>query len=452
MSQQQKFITFYTLLLTQAFSLLGSQMTSIALGVWIFTTTGNATPLTLVSFFGFLPRLLSAGIAGVAADRFDRRYVMALADAGQAIGTVALLIAFATGTFQLWMLYVVAAIQATFGMFQAPAFQASVTMLVPDKHRNRANAVQLVTSPLAGIIAPTFAAALYAIVGVTGIIAIDLFTFAVSFIVLMVIRIPRPELSAESQEIEGNGGKRRSIWRDSLGGFQFVWARKPLFMVFVFTGLTNFFLAGTMSLNTPYILSRFSDRPNAETILGILLSVYSIGSLTGTLLMATWGGTRIRTHTMMPGIATTGLALAFLGTRTEPLAMAAALFVMALFPPMNNVCIISILQAKVPPDLQGRVFAAIMQMSMTLIPLSYLVAGPLADRVFEPAAQAVNGWPFAALVSSGSGAGIGLMMVISGLSIAIVAFSIFAIPWVRSLETSLPDYAPTPQPAVSQSN
>jgi MFS family permease len=89
MSQQQKFITFYTLLLTQAFSLLGSQMTSIALGVWIFTKTGNATPLTLVAFFGFLPRLLSAGIAGVAADRFDRRYVMALADAGQAVGTVA---------------------------------------------------------------------------------------------------------------------------------------------------------------------------------------------------------------------------------------------------------------------------------------------------------------------------------------------------------------------------
>lgn len=147
----------------------------------------------------------------------------------------------------------------------------------------------------------------------------------------------------------------------------------------------------------------------------------------------------------------TGLALAFLGTRTEPLAMAGALFVMALFPPMNNVCIISILQAKVPPDLQGRVFAAIMQMSMTLIPLSYLVAGPLADRVFEPAATA-DGWAFQWLVGDGSGAGIGLIMVISGLCIALVAFTIFAIPWVRSLETILPDYTPSVQSAASQPN
>lgn len=452
MTQRQKSRTFYTLLLTQAFSLFGSQMTSIALGVWIFTKTGDATPLTLVAFFSFVPRLLSAGIAGVAADRFDRRYVMALADVGQAVGTLILLLTFATGIFQLWMLYVVAAIQATFGIFQAPAFQASVTMLVPDAHRNRANAVQLVTSPLAGIIAPTFATALYTIVGVTGIIAFDLFTFVAGFVVLMLIRIPRPERSAEAQAMEGTSGKRLSIWRDSLGGFQFVWARKPLFMVFVFTGLTNFFLAGSMTLNTPYILSRFSDRPNAEAILGLLLSAYSIGSLTGTLLMATWGGTRIRTHTMMPGIAMTGLAMAFLGTRTEPLAMAGALFIMALFPPMNNVCIISILQAKVPPDLQGRVFAAIMQMSMTLIPLSYLVAGPLADRVFEPAAAAGDGWGFGWLVGGGSGAGIGLMMVISGLSIALVAFSIFAIPWVRSLESILPDYTPAAQAAASESN
>lgn len=433
MRTRQKFITFYTLLLTQAFSLFGSRMTGLAIAIWLFNQTGDATPLTLVAFFQFLPQLIMVGFAGAAADRYDRRYVMAIADAGQAVGTVLLLIAFTSGAFQLWHLYVVAVIQATFGIFQAPAFQASVTMLIPDEHRSRANAVQMVTSPLAGIIAPTVTAALYGVIGLSGIIAFDLFTFFVGFIVLMLVRIPRPERTAEGTAAQRGGGFI-ALWREAVSGFQFVWQRKPLLMVFVFTGLTNFFLAGLHTLETPYILSRFNDSANAETILGILLSAASLGSLTGTLIMAAWGGTRPRTYTMFPGMAITGLAMAFLGTQRSPVMMAAAMFVGGLFPPMNNVCIISILQQKVPPDLQGRVFAAIMQMSMTLIPLSYLVGGPLADNVFEPALAP----------TSGDGAGIGLMMVIGGLCIAGVALSIFSIAWVRRLETILPDYTAQP--------
>jgi MFS transporter, DHA3 family, macrolide efflux protein len=217
-------------------------------------------------------------------------------------------------------------------------------------------------------------------------------------------------------------------------------------MVFIFTGSTNFFLAGANALQTPYILSRTGS---SEGALGVLLGAYSLGSLTGALVMATWGGTKRRVHTMMPGIATLGVALALLGTQSNPLTMAVLLFVMGIFPPVNNVSIISTLQIKVPPDLQGRVFAAISQISMTLIPLSYLVAGPLADRVFEPFASG-EGWPpFAPVFGVGAGAGIGLLLTLAGAAIAMISLAIYALPLVRTLDTALPDYVPSAQPQSS---
>lgn len=430
MMENRKTALFYSLLVTQTISLIGSSMTALALGIWIFQETGEATPLVLVSFFNFLPRLLSASIAGVLADRWDRRYVMAIADAGQAVGTLVLLASFASGSFEVWHLYVVQVIQSTFGIFQMPAFQASVTMLISDKNRSRANALQLITGPFAGVIAPALTGAVYGFLGVSGIIALDLTTFLLSMLVLLIIKIPRPPVTPK--------GQRGSIWREAMAGFQFVWERKPMLMIFVFTGCTNFFLAGMNTLNTPYILSR----TDSEATLGSLLSVFSLGSLTGTLFMAITGGFKRRVWTMMPAAVVAGVMWAVYGTLETPIFMAIPLFIAAMFPPINNVSIISTLQIKVPPELQGRVFAAISQISMTLIPLSYLVVGPLADRVFEPMVGKAGWQTFESIWGGGEGSGIGLMLTIGGLAISLISAVIFSLPIVRNLETLLPDYVP----------
>src|SRR5690606_13882355 len=139
MNKQHNLRTFYTLILTQVFSLIGSQISGFAISIWVYQQTGDATPLALVSFFFIVPQVLAAGLSGVLADRWDRRYVMMLADTGQAVGTVLLLISFASGQFQLWHLYAVTFLQSLFNIFQGPSFQASVTMLVPDEQRDRAN-------------------------------------------------------------------------------------------------------------------------------------------------------------------------------------------------------------------------------------------------------------------------------------------------------------------------
>jgi DHA3 family macrolide efflux protein-like MFS transporter len=453
MQNRKTLRTFYILILTQTFSLIGSEMTGLAIAIKVFKDTAQATPLALTMFFAALPSLVSASIAGVLADRWDRRYVMMLADAGQAVGTLLLLISFASGAFQLWHLYVVSLIQAVFAIFQRPAFSASVTMLVPDDHRDRANAIQQLTSPAAAIIAPIIAGLLFAMIGAVGVMAIDLFTFLVAVAVVAVIHIPRPVQSAE-----GRAARQGSLWKESLVGFKFMNERPALLYMVIYASLLNFLLTFSTGLNAAYILGLTDN----EAALGTINGVFGIGAVAGGIIMSVWGGTRPRIHTIMPGIFVVGIGLALYGLSRSPLALGISIVIMALPLPMINASLFSILQLKIPPDLQGRVFASLGQLSTFLMPLAYLLAGPLADKVFEPAVGGSHWGIVAPLVGSRTGSGIGLIMVIGGSLIVLATVVAYSMPMLRHMESLLPDYEPvaaegdaqeepvqTPEPALA---
>lgn len=425
--------TFYILIATQTFSLIGSQMTGLAVAIKVFQDTQQATPLALAAFAAALPRLVSASIAGVLADRWDRRYVMMISDAGQAVGTLLLLISFATGTFELWHLYVVSFIQAIFGIFQEPAFQASVTMLVPDDHRDRANAIQQLTGPASGIVAPVAAGMLFAIIGAVGVMALDLITFLVAIAVVLSVHIPRP-----MQTAEGAAMRQNSVWKEALVGFRWLKPRRSLLMCALYVTLVNFLITGAMVLNTPYILSL----TDSEAMVGLMGGLFSAGAIAGGLTMSVWGGTRPRIHTIMPGIAIVGLALTLYGVMRVPATLGAALILMAFPLPMVNACFMSIMQTKVPPDLQGRVFSALGQLGMMATPIAYLITAPLADRVIEPGVGG-PGWEVVApLVGTRVGSGMGLIMLVCGGALTLLTLAVYSMPLIREMEASLPDYTP----------
>ncbi|MBC7810492.1 MAG: MFS transporter, partial [Burkholderiales bacterium] len=241
--------TFYILAATQTLSLIGSRMTTIALGIYIFNTTGETTPLLMAAFFAEIPGMVGGSFAGVLADRWDRRYVMILADAGGALCTLALALSFVSGSFQLWHLYAVALAQGIFGTLQGPATDASITMLVPDNRRERANAIRQMAFPLAGIIAPMLAGLLFRFVGVVGVMAVDLLTFAAAVTVVCLIRIPRPTQSDEGREAQG------SFWREFSGGFRYLLSRRALLGLVLYFAFINFLLNGPLELAIPYLIT-----------------------------------------------------------------------------------------------------------------------------------------------------------------------------------------------------
>lgn len=433
MKTDTKFRTFLIIIITQTFSILGSQMSGLAVGIKVFNDTNQATPLALVAVFGAIPRLLSANLAGILADRWNRKKVMILSDVGQAVATLFLLISFASGAFELWHLYVTTILSSVFGIFQSPAFSATVTMLVPDEKRDLANTIQQLQGWSAGIIAPIIAAILFVTIGVTGVLVIDLLTFLVAVGILSMVTIPQPK--AKPPEA---GEKKPSVWQDAWSGFQFLIDRPALLYVILYATFLNFLFNMSGVLFTPYILTL----TGSETTLGILMGIMSAGPIVGGVLFSMWKYDMKRVHIYYPGIIFMAMMLVLLGIARSPIALGIVMF-LALFPnPAINAILMSLLQVKTPPEIQGRVFAVIMQLAMLATPLAYLIAGPLADNVLEPAVG-TSGWSVVEpLLGSEPGAGMGLLMVINGLIMIVVGLLIYRIPMMRQLEERLPDYIP----------
>jgi MFS transporter, DHA3 family, macrolide efflux protein len=422
---------FYTILVTQVVSLVGSRMTAVALGIWVFTETQAATPLLLASFFAELPGMLGGSLAGVLVDRWDRRWTIVLSDAGQAAGTLFLLWSFVSGQFQLWHLYLVSFLQGVFGTLQDPAQNAVVTLLVPETQRERANGIREMVFPFAGILAPVLGGLLYVWTGVTGVILVDLATFLIAVTVVSMIRLPRPRVSEEG--LFGRG----TLFGELAGAMRFLRARPALLYYLLYAGFICFMLNGPLELTIPYLLLISGD----ERLLGAVLGIMSLGAFSGGLLISLVGKVRSRMTVILAGMLLCGVMFLLYGVFRNAWAIGIVLFILLLPLPIWGALEKSMLQVKVPGDLQGRVFALYGQLALLASTLSFLLTGYLADHVLEPAVAA-PGWETVAwLVGNSPGSGIGLLQVVTGLLILAATLWVWFWPRVRHLEDSLPDYS-----------
>ena len=429
--------TYYLLVATQTVSQVGSRISFFAVGIAVFFHTSHATPIAIISFCQTLPWIVGAGFGGAVADRYDRRRLLVLANAGFVMTSGLLLVSFASGAFQLWHLYALALVTSAISTVSGPAFRASVSMLVPDSHRNRANAISQMMNPAANAMAPALAGLLYAVIGVIGAIVIDIATFGVAILVLLAVRIPMPARTAEGAAMA------RAVWRQAFDGVTYLWRRPPLLGLCLVVSLVSFLIGGLGVLILPYPLAR----THSTLAFGIVLACADIGMAAGAAAMAAWGGTRPRIHTVMLALFVAGLLLAVAGVARDTAELAASFFAFMFMLPFVNTASTSIFQAKVAPDVQGRVFAAMGQIAMLTTPLAFLIAGPLTDQVAEPAVRS-PGWKTVAwLVGSHAGAGMGLLLVLGGLATAAISLAAYALPAMRQLEANLPDHAATPAEA-----
>lgn len=230
---------------------------------------------------------------------------------------------------------------------------------------------------------------------------------------------------------------RAAVWRQVFDGFRYLAARRALFGFCAYVCVINFLANAALVLLTPYVLAR-TGSPRA---FGLVLAVMNVGSIAGSLVISAGGRLRSRMNTVMLGIAVAALFIGAAGIARNAPTLAAVLCLQFFALAFANAPFWSMMQAKIPPDLQARVFAAYLQGVLLLTPLAFLVAGPLADRVFEPARRQPVWRSVGWLVGTGPGAGMGLMFVSAGAAIVALTLAVYAIPAVRRLETDLPDHA-----------
>lgn len=426
--------TFYVILITQALSMIGSQMTAYGIGVYLFLDTGDITPLAGVTFFSSLAAIIVTGFAGVWADRYDRRLMMVYADVGQAVCTGVLLAAFWLDGMTLAVVFGVTFVQRMFGALQMPAFTASITMLVPDDRRDMANGLMQLSGSVSQVFALIAAGIIYSLIALGGIIFIDLLTFGVAMAVMAVSHIPAPPRTEPNDE---------PLLQQLSFGARWLWRHQPIFQATLAATLANFFLLMSTIMFTPLLLI-MSD--NNTTITGIVSGIGAAGGIAGALSMGYWQHVRPRMKVVTIAMSTSGLFLMVMGIVDRPWLFALAMFAMVTQFPVINSMFISMMQQKVPAQMQGRVIATVVQLAMLIQPLAAIMVGPLADHVFEPAVGG-PGWDRVAwLVGDGAGAGIRLLIIINGLLMALIVGAILLRPAVRNLEANLPD--PEPPPAA----
>jgi MFS family permease len=429
--------TFWVIWGGQLISVLGSGLTSFAMGVWIYDQTGKATPFALTALFATLPSVLLMPFAGAVADRFNRRKVMILADSGDALVTIIAAGLLFFGDLQVWHIYLLAVFGALFSTFQGPAYMASTTMLVPKKDLARAGGIMQMGQAIQSILTPLVAGGLYALIGLRGVLLIDAVTYLFAVGALLVVRIPQPERVSEEVE-EGEGAK--SLWGDAIFGWRYLRARPGLFGMLLYFASVNFFLSFSGVLSGPLVLSF-----GTATDLGVVQTAGGVAMLIGSVTMGAWGGPKRKVPALIGFIALASTGFLIAGIRASTVTIAAGTFILLAFIPFASALSQAVFQTKVPPDLQGRVFAIRGMIARSISPLAMLVSGPLADRVFEPLMSAGGGLSSTFLASwlgVGPGRGIGLMFAISCLFLWGESLIAIAHPRIRQVEREIPDAIP----------
>jgi MFS transporter, DHA3 family, macrolide efflux protein len=421
----------------QIISILASGMSGFGLSIWMFEQTKSATAMGLMQVSFILPFLILSPIAGVMVDRYNRKLMMMVSDFTAVTATFAILILQASGHLQFWHLYAANVLYGLGNTFQWPAYSAAISTMVPKEQYGRANGLMSLLEAGPGVLAPILAGAVLAISKISGltiILTIDVVTFFIALGALAFVHVPQPEKTVEGQAEKGN------IWKEAAYGFKYIFKRPSLLglqMIFFFG---NLFSGIGFTVFAPMILLRTG---NNSVIFGTVNSAMAIGGVAGGLIMSAWVGLKKRTHGVLVGWFVSGVFTALFGFGTGLAFWIPFIIAQALVGPLINTSNQSIWQAKVAPDIQGRVFSARRLIAWFTQPIAPIIAGVMADKWLEPSMTSGTSnlaTIFRSWVGSGPGSGMALLFIFSGVAIALVGLGGFFFPFIRNAESSLPDH------------
>ena len=254
---------------------VGTWMSRVAQDWLVLTvlTPGSSLALGIVTALQFLPMLLLAPYGGVLADRFSKRRILQITQAGMASTGLLLAILTATGTVELWHVYAIAFVFGCFTAVDNPARQAFVSELVPADDIPNAVGLNSASFNFARLLGPGTAGLLIATVGIAPAFFINTATFAA---VIIALRLMKPELLSPSKPIARKPGQLRA-------GLRYVRGEPQILLLLVVV-----FFFGTFCMNfqitNALMATQVFHKGAAEY--GVLGSIMAIGSLSAALLAA----------------------------------------------------------------------------------------------------------------------------------------------------------------------
>lgn len=417
--------TFLLLWVTQSFSALGSAMTSFALVVWSYQQQGSALTTSLLSICSYAPYVLFSIFAGALSDRWNKKAIMLASDSFAAACTLTVLLLFRAGRLEIWVLYIVNALNGLMNTMQQPASDVAISLLSPQKHYQKVSGLRSFSNSLVTILAPVLATALLAAAGLQAVIFFDLGTFAAAFLTLAGwIQIPKAR--------EGTSPAEPPL-RAARQGLRYLKENRGILHLILFLAIINF----TASIYNAALPAMLLSRQGAgEPALALVNTFAGIATMGGSVLVsiAPPPKSRVRVifNSLLFSMSTENFFLAF--GRSTPIWCLGAVLGWACIPFMNaNMDVL--LRTRIPIDMQGRVYAARNALQFFTIPLGYFLGGLLIDQVFEPfMATQSSGSFWAALFGTGKGSGAALLFFVIGMTGMLSCLPFYRDRHIRALE------------------
>lgn len=357
----------------QVFSLLGSSVVQFSLIWWLTEKTGSAAVLTAAMLVGFLPEVVLGPFVGALVDRWNRRRVMILADSLVAVVTVVLIALVWGDQLSMWPIFAALFLRSLGGVFHFTAMQASISLMVPENELSRVAGINQALRGVVNIIGPLLAAFLMGVLPFWGVLAVDVVTAFLAVVPLLIVVIPSPQSAGAAQSV-------KSVLADVREGLRYVRQWNGLFLLLVMATLLNFLFMPAFALMPLLVTEHFQG---GALQLGWMESMFGVGIVIGGLALGAWGGFKRRIYTTMLGLMGMALGLGLVwGAPAQTLGMAlAGMLLTGINMPIVNGPLFAIVQARVEPAMQGRVFSLMASISGAAVPLSMVIAGPTAELI-----------------------------------------------------------------------
>ncbi|MHA1441563.1 MAG: MFS transporter, partial [Candidatus Heimdallarchaeota archaeon] len=377
-TEKKTFKQYLFLFSGQQISMLGSSIVSFAIIWWLTITTQSEMMLGIASLVSLGPYVLVAPFSGMLADKFNRKTILIIVDAFQAVVTVTLSILFLTNHVSTAIIFVILGLRGTAQAFQAPVSMSIAPTMVPKKQLSRMNGLSYLFSGLINIVGPAIGAALFVIPGINlgMVLWVDLITFVIAIIPLIIVKIPsvvKPE--------EEEGQVKESFIMQMTEGFTALKNIKGMLALLFGAMTVNFFMSPLMAL-LPLFVNKVhgGTEVNYALVIGMLQAALVVGGLFMSLFKGFKKPVLIFLFSLIVQ-ACCQIALTFVPTDIAGRfwIIGAILFVLAIPFSILDVSFITSIQVLVPKEKLGRVIATIMAISPAIRPLGQFLSGVIAE-------------------------------------------------------------------------
>lgn len=396
---------FLILWSTQSVSQLGSSITTFALTLWLYETTGSSLSTAAFTICSYAPYVLMSIFAGALTDRFDKKKTMLVCDLFAVLCTIVVFGLFHTNRLMIWHLYALNIISGLMNTVQQPASEVAMTLIIPEAYYQKTSGLRSLSRSLISILNPLIATALYSFAGLNGVVAADVGSFIIAFTALQFfIQIP-----------ESKNARKESIFLLAKEGLGFLKNNPMIMTLLLFLSGINLISSAFDATLPGYVLP---NPKGGQTILGIVTSCSGAAMMIGSLIVSVLPKPKDRVKivylTMLFSMGTENFILAF---SREPILWCIGQIIGWLFVPVMSTNLEVILRGSIPVELQGRVYACRNTVQFFTIPIGLFLGGFMVDNICEPFMVKCGDLSILKMLfGTGKGSGSALMMFILGVS------------------------------------